>query len=96
MPNGMFPQVITLTSSQDEIARAANEVANFLKEGYPRKHLLLLPVNGQGAQALIQASIFEASRKNVCASASQDSYIARSRPGSIAFKSRDGISRLAF
>jgi len=55
MPNGVFPQVITLTSPQDEIARVANEVANFLKEGFPRKHLLLLHVNGQGVQALIQA-----------------------------------------
>ena len=55
MPNGVFPQVITLTSSQDEIARVANEVANFLKEGFPRQHLLLLHVNGHGAQALIQA-----------------------------------------
>jgi superfamily I DNA/RNA helicase len=55
MPNGVFPQVITLSSSQDEIARVANEAAKFLKEGYPRKHLLLLHVNGQGAQTLIQA-----------------------------------------
>jgi superfamily I DNA/RNA helicase len=55
MPNGVFPQMITLTSAQDEIARVANEVANFLKEGFPRAHLLLLHVNGQGAQALIQA-----------------------------------------
>jgi hypothetical protein len=55
MPNGVFPQVITLTSSQDEIARVANEVAQFLKDGLPRKHLLLLHVNGQGAQTLIQA-----------------------------------------
>jgi len=55
MPNGVFPQVIPLTSSQDEISRVANEAANFLKEGLPRKHLLLLHVNGQGAQALIQA-----------------------------------------
>lgn len=55
MPNGVFPQVITLTSPQDEIARVANEVNNFLKEGFPRQHLLLLHVSGQGAQALIQA-----------------------------------------
>ena len=55
MPDDVFPQMITLTSSQDEIARVANEVANFLKEGCPRKHLLLLHINGQGAQTLIQA-----------------------------------------
>ena len=55
MPNGVFPQVITLTSSQDEIARVANEVAQFPQRGLPRKHLLLLHANGQGGQALIQA-----------------------------------------
>ena len=38
MPNGVFPQMITLTSSQDEIARVANEVTEFIRQGYPRKH----------------------------------------------------------
>ena len=55
MPSGVFPQIITLTSAQDEIARVANEVAGFLKQGYPRKDLLLLHANGQGTKALIQA-----------------------------------------
>ncbi len=55
MPNGAFPEVIALTSAQDEIARVANEVAEFLRKGYPRKHLLLLHANGQGVQNLIQA-----------------------------------------
>ena len=55
MPNGAFPQVIPLTSAQDEIARVANEVAEYLKHGYPRKHLLLLHANGAGANALIEA-----------------------------------------
>ena len=35
MPNGVFPQVITLASAQDEIARVANEVSEFLRQGYP-------------------------------------------------------------
>ena len=55
MPEGVFPQVITLTSPQDEVARVANEVAEFLSQGLPRKHLLLLHANGPGAEALIQA-----------------------------------------
>lgn len=55
MPNGVFPQVITLNSSQDEITRVANEVTSFLKKGFPRKHLLLLHASGQGAKGLIQA-----------------------------------------
>ena len=55
MPGGAFPQVIPLTSPQDEIARVANEVADFVKQGLPRKHLLLLHPDGEGVKRLIQA-----------------------------------------
>ncbi|HEX5839499.1 MAG TPA: UvrD-helicase domain-containing protein [Anaerolineales bacterium] len=55
MPNGAFPQIITLTSSQDEIARVANEVTGLVKQGFPKKHLLLLHSDGWGVKNLIQA-----------------------------------------
>jgi len=55
MPNGPFPQIIPLTSPQDEIARIANEVADFVNRGYPKKHLLLLHVDGKGVSSLIRA-----------------------------------------
>lgn len=55
MPSGVIPQMIALASAQDEIARVANEVQEFIKKGYPRKHLLLLHANGQGVKALIEA-----------------------------------------
>jgi hypothetical protein len=55
MPNGVFPELITFTSAQDEIARIANEVTSFIKQGFPRKDLLLLHKDGQGFEALIQA-----------------------------------------
>jgi superfamily I DNA/RNA helicase len=55
MPNGAFPQVITLTSPQDEIIRIANEVAGLVKQGLPKKHLLLLHSDGWGVNNLIQA-----------------------------------------
>ena len=55
MPNGAFPQIITLTSPQDEIARVANEVASLVKQGFPKKHLLLLHSDGWGVKNLIQA-----------------------------------------
>ena len=55
MPNGPFPQIIPLTSPQDEIARIANEVADFVNRGYPKKHLLLLHVDGQGVSSLVGA-----------------------------------------
>jgi superfamily I DNA/RNA helicase len=46
MPNGAFPQIIPLTSPQDEIIRVANEVADFVKKGMPKRHLLVLHTNG--------------------------------------------------
>ncbi|NLG98569.1 MAG: UvrD-helicase domain-containing protein [Chloroflexi bacterium] len=55
MPNGVLPEMIHLTSSQDEISRVANEVEAFVRKGYPRKHLLILHANGQGVQALKEA-----------------------------------------
>jgi superfamily I DNA/RNA helicase len=55
MPNGAFPQIITLTSPQDEIARVANEAASLVKQGLPNGHLLLLHSDGWGVKNLIQA-----------------------------------------
>ncbi|MEW6401810.1 MAG: UvrD-helicase domain-containing protein [Chloroflexota bacterium] len=55
MPNGAFPQIISLTSPQDEIARVANEVTSLVKQGFPKKHLLLLHSDGWGVKNLIQA-----------------------------------------
>ncbi len=55
MPNGAFPQIIALTSPQDEITRVVNEVAGLVKQGLPKKHLLLLHSDGWGVNNLIQA-----------------------------------------
>lgn len=55
MPNGAFPELIPLTSSQDEVARVANEVESLVKQGLPKKHILLLHTDGTGVQHLIQA-----------------------------------------
>lgn len=55
MPNGTFPQIITLTSPQDEVTRVANEVASLVKQGIPKKHLLLLHSDGWGVKNLIEA-----------------------------------------
>ena len=55
MPTGAFPEIIPLMSTQDEIARVTNEVTEILKQSYPRKGLLLLHVNGPGAQMLIKS-----------------------------------------
>ncbi len=55
MPTGAFPQIISLTSPQDEITRLTNEVAGFVKQGYPKNHLLLLHSDGNSVKSLIQA-----------------------------------------
>lgn len=55
MPHGAFPEIIPLTSSQDEITRVANEVADFVRHGYPKKHLLILHSDWKGVESLIQA-----------------------------------------
>jgi hypothetical protein len=55
MPSGVVPQLLPLSSSQDEIARVVNEVAYFLKQGIPRSHILILHANWKGMEGLIQA-----------------------------------------
>ena len=47
MPAGTFPEIIPLTSPQDEIARIANEVAAFVKHGMSKRDLLLLHSDGE-------------------------------------------------
>lgn len=55
MPTGAFPQMIPLSSAQDEIARVANEVAAFLGQGFPRNDIYVLHANHLGVEALIEA-----------------------------------------
>lgn len=55
MPGGAFPEIILLPSPQDEIMRVANEVEGFVKNGFPREHLLLLHSEGYGVNSLISA-----------------------------------------
>ena len=55
MPNGVFPQIISLTSPQDETARVTNEVVSLVKQGLPKQQLLLLHTDGWGVKNLIQA-----------------------------------------
>jgi hypothetical protein len=55
MPNGALPYLIHLDSPQDEIARAANEIAALVERGLPRKEILALHANWQGARDLILA-----------------------------------------
>lgn len=55
MPNGAFPELIPLTSPQDEVARVANEVQDLVKKGLSKRQILLLHTDGNGVQHLVQA-----------------------------------------
>jgi superfamily I DNA/RNA helicase len=55
MPTGSIPQIINLSSAQDEITRVANEVADFLHHGFPRNDIYVLHANFTGVEALIKA-----------------------------------------
>jgi superfamily I DNA/RNA helicase len=55
MPKGAFPEIIPMTSQQDEIARVTNEVVDLVKKSCPKKHLLILHTNWQGVDKLIYA-----------------------------------------
>lgn len=55
MPNGAFPELLPLTSPQDEVVRVANEVHDLVTKGLPKKSILLLHTDGNGVQHLKQA-----------------------------------------
>lgn len=55
MPSGVIPHILPLACAQDEIARVANEVEDFVNQGHPKQHLLILHANGNGVNNLVQA-----------------------------------------
>ncbi len=55
MPEGVVPQLIPLSSKQDEITRVSNEVELFVKtHGIPKSQILILHANWQGVESLIR------------------------------------------
>ncbi len=54
MPSGVFPQIIALTSEQDEITRVVNEIEKLLQQNFPKRHLLVIHVNWQGRERLLE------------------------------------------
>jgi superfamily I DNA/RNA helicase len=55
MPTGAFPEMISLPSAQDEVRVVADTVAEFVRKGQLRNHLLILHTNGQGVRSLKEA-----------------------------------------
>jgi superfamily I DNA/RNA helicase len=52
-PGGAPPEVIPLTSEQDEIARVLNEIRALAERGVPLKHILVIHADWQGAARII-------------------------------------------
>jgi hypothetical protein len=55
LPSGAVPEILPMSSSQDEIARVANEIQALAQNGLPLAHLLVLHVDWLGAEHLIKA-----------------------------------------
>lgn len=54
MPAGFVPQIIPLTSEQDEITRVVNEIEQLVRQGVPRRHLLAIHTDWQGRDRLLE------------------------------------------
>jgi len=54
MPGGVFPQIIPLTSEQDEITRVVNEIEQLVQQGVPKSHLLIIPVDWHVRDRLLE------------------------------------------
>ncbi len=55
MPLGSPPQIISLTSPQDEVSRVTNEIAALVQEGKPRGDIFVLHANARGCEQIITA-----------------------------------------
>jgi superfamily I DNA/RNA helicase len=54
MPPGVTPDIIPLTSTQDEITRVVNQIETLLQQGLPRRHLLIIHADWRGVDRLIE------------------------------------------
>ena len=54
MPVGTVPQVIALTSEQDEITRVVNEIEQLVQQGVPKRHLLVIHTDWRGRDHLLE------------------------------------------
>ena len=55
MPDGVLPQVISVTAAQDENEIVAKEIERFVRQGYPKRDLLALHAAPSGADQLVEA-----------------------------------------
>ncbi len=54
MPTGLVPQLITLTSAQDEVTRVAGEIEQLLAQGVSPGHVLVIHADWRGRDLLLE------------------------------------------
>ena len=54
MPSGAIPEIIPLTSPQDEITRVVNEITALVKSGIPKKDILVIHADWLGCDRLLE------------------------------------------
>ncbi|MCX6071591.1 MAG: AAA domain-containing protein, partial [Chloroflexi bacterium] len=54
MPHGAVPEIIPLTSEQDEVTRVVNEVTQLVGQGIPRRHILVIHTDWRGVERLLE------------------------------------------
>ena len=59
MPHGVVPQIITLTSEQDETTRVVNEIKALQKAGVPLGHMMVIHASYEDVDGLMQRFALE-------------------------------------
>lgn len=54
MPTGLVPQIIPLTSAQDEVTRVVGEIEQLLAQGVSPSHLLVIAAEWRGRDAVLE------------------------------------------
>jgi hypothetical protein len=65
MPHGVVPQIITLTSEQDETTRVVNEIKALQKAGVSLGHIMVIHASYEDVDGLMQRFILEFGEKQV-------------------------------
>ncbi|MCL5998067.1 MAG: UvrD-helicase domain-containing protein [Chloroflexi bacterium] len=53
MPNGTFPEIVTVDGEQDEITRIMNEVGSLIKKGVSLNHILIIHTDWSGQKQIL-------------------------------------------
>jgi superfamily I DNA/RNA helicase len=54
MPRGAYPEIVPVSSAQDEITRVVNEVSELVRRGVAKAHVLVIHADWGGQQEIIR------------------------------------------